>query len=69
MHAIGVLEGVILVEFEGTCHEVEEPAQEVQPAEPEANEKVVLECPSHEQSSFVKGKPRSILSLLLLRKH
>jgi hypothetical protein len=28
-------------------------------------EEVVLECPSHEPSSFVKGKPRSIISLLL----
>jgi hypothetical protein len=25
----------------------------------------MLECSSHEPSSFVKGKPRSILSLLL----
>jgi hypothetical protein len=45
------------VEFEGTCQEVEELAQEVQPAEPEANEEVVLECPSHEPFSFMKGKP------------
>ena len=65
MHAIGVQEGVTLVEFEGTCQELEEPAQEVQPAEPEASEEVVLECPQHEPASFVKGKPRSILSLLL----
>jgi hypothetical protein len=27
IHAIGVLEGVTLVEFEGTCQEVEEQAQ------------------------------------------
>jgi hypothetical protein len=65
VHAIGVPEGVILVEFEGTCQEVEEPAQEAQLAKPEASEEVMLECPSHEPSSFVKGKPRSILSLLL----
>jgi hypothetical protein len=65
MHAIGVLERVTLVEFEGTCQEVEEPAQEVQPVEPEVSEEVVLECPSHEPSLFMKGKPRSIISLLL----
>jgi hypothetical protein len=29
VHAIGVPEGMTLVEFEGTCQEVEEPAQEV----------------------------------------
>jgi hypothetical protein len=65
MHAIGVPEGVTLVEFEGTCQKVEELAQEVQPIEPEASEAVVLECPSHEPSLFVKGKPQSIISLLL----
>jgi hypothetical protein len=65
MHAIGVLEGVTLVKFEETYQEVEEPTQEVQPAEPEASEEVVLECPQHKPSSFMKGKPWSILSLLL----
>jgi hypothetical protein len=67
MHATGVPEGVTLVEFEGTYQEVEEPtpAQEAQPPEPEGGEEVMLECPSHEPSSFVKSKPRSILSLLL----
>jgi hypothetical protein len=65
MHAIGMPVGVTLVEFEGTSQEVEEPAQEVQPVEPEASEEVVLECPQHEPSPFVKGKPWSIISLLL----
>jgi hypothetical protein len=65
VHAIGVSEGVTLVEFEGTCQEVEELAQEVQPAEPEASKEVMLECPSHEPSLFMKGKFRSILRLLL----
>jgi hypothetical protein len=47
MHAIGVPEGVTLLEFEGTCLEVEEPAQaqEVQPTEPDHSEEVVLQCP------------------------
>ena len=37
---------------------------EVQPAEQEEPEEEV-ECPNHEPASFVKGKPRSILSLPL----
>jgi hypothetical protein len=67
MHTIGVPEGVTLVEFERTCQNEGElaPAQEAQPPEPEGGEEVVLECPSHEPSSFVKGMPRTIISLLL----
>ena len=38
--------------------------QQVGPEEPEEE----VECPSHEPASFVKGKPRSILSLPLLLK-
>jgi hypothetical protein len=45
VHAIGVSKGVTLMEFERTCQEVEEPAQKVQPIEPEASKEVVLECP------------------------
>jgi hypothetical protein len=43
VHAIGVSEGVTLVEFEGICHEVEEPApaQEAQPPEPKGGKVVV----------------------------
>jgi hypothetical protein len=36
---------------------------EVQLAEPEEPEEVE-ECPCHEPATFVKGKPRSIISLL-----
>jgi hypothetical protein len=60
MHAIGALEGVMLVEFEGTCQEVEEPAPEVQPTEPKASEVVVLECPQHEPSLFMKASPGAL---------
>ena len=60
IHTIGVPEGVTLLEFEGANQE-EEP--EVQ----EANEAVAAEelpeCPDHQPSSFLKGKPRSILTL------
>ena len=59
IHAIGVPEGVILLEFEGANLE-EEP--EVQEAD-EAAAAELPECPDHQPSSFLKGKPRSILSL------
>ena len=44
------------------CQEVE--VQQAGLEEPEEE----VECPSHEPASFVKGKPRSILSLPLLLK-
>jgi hypothetical protein len=43
----------------------EEPAQEVQ-AEENAVDKL-QKCPDHRPSSFERGKPRSILSLLLYK--
>ena len=65
MHAIGVSEGVTLLEFEQGFPEEQQQAQEMEVHAPEegANEEV-LECPDHQPSSFLKGKPRSILSLL-----
>ena len=65
MHAIGVLEGVTLLEFEQVLLEEQQQAQEqeVQVPEEGANEEVI-ECPDHQPSSFLKGKPQSILSLL-----
>jgi hypothetical protein len=66
IHAIGVPEGVTLLEFEGTIlEEVQE-----QPGEPEeaANEGHAInklpECPDHRPSSFLKGKPRCMLTHL-----
>jgi len=65
MHAIGVPEGVTLLEFEPVLPEEQQQAQEqeVQAPEEGVNEEV-LECPDHQPSSFLKGKPRSILRLL-----
>ena len=60
IHVIGVPEGVTLLEFEGTDQE-EEP--EVQEADEAAAEEELPECPDHRPSSFLKGKPRSIISL------
>jgi hypothetical protein len=70
MHAIGVPEGVTLLEFDGTSQEapeVQQPkpkAQDVQHAAGEPGE-VVVEYPDHKPCNFVKGKPRSIISLLI----
>jgi hypothetical protein len=70
MHAIGVPEGVTLLKFNGTSQE----APEVQQPEPKAQDMqlaveelgdVVVECPDHKLCNFVKGKPRSIISLLI----
>ena len=65
MHAIGSPEGVTLLEFEPERQEEQQAAQEhkVQ-AEGEVNVEDLPECPDHQPSSFLKGKPRSILSFL-----
>jgi hypothetical protein len=66
MLAIGVPEGVTLLEFEGLNQEEQPPVeeQEVQAPEGGANDEELLECPDHRPSSFFKGKPQSILNLL-----
>jgi hypothetical protein len=67
IHAIGVLEGVTLLEFEG-AHPKEE---QEQPEELEVlsgegvPEEELPECPDHRPSSFLKGKPRCMLTQLL----
>jgi hypothetical protein len=70
MHAIGVPEGVMLLEFDGTSQE----APEVQQPEPKAQDvhvtvkepgDVAVECPDRKSCNFVKGKPWSIISLLI----
>jgi hypothetical protein len=62
MHAIGVSEGVTLLEFKNP--EEQTLKQEVQAPE-EAAEGDVVECPDHTPCNFVKGKPQSIISLLI----
>ena len=66
MHAIGVPEGDTLLEFEQGLPEEQQQVQELEVQTPErgVNEEELLECPDHQPSSFLKGKPRSILSLL-----
>ena len=65
MHAIGSPEGVTLLEFEPERQEEQQATQEqMVQAEGGVNLEYLLECPDHQPSSFLKGKPRSILSLL-----
>ena len=68
MHAIGVPEGVTLLEFEQVLPEEQQQAQEQEVQALEGvNEEEVLECPNHQPSSFLKGKPQSLLSLLCFK--
>ena len=55
----------MLLEFEAVEEEDQQEAQ--QPIAPEGEEQVsedLPECPDHKPSSYLKGKPRSILNLL-----
>ena len=65
-HAIGASDATASFELQANP-EGQEGSQEVevQPVGLEEPEEEV-ECPNHEPASFVKGKPRSILSLPLL---
>jgi hypothetical protein len=68
MHATGVPEGVTLLEFEGLNPEERLAAEEQKVLAPEggAPYEELPVCPNHQPSSFIKGKPRSILRLLCL---
>ena len=68
MH-LGSEEEITLLEFD----EVEEGDQQeipqaVAPEEEEQTPEELPECPDHRPTSFLKGKPRSILSLLVFYK-
>ena len=66
MHAIVAPKAATLFELERVNPEGPEVSQEMEPQPPGPEEpKEEVECPSHEPASFVKGKPRSILSLPL----
>jgi len=67
-HAMGASDATASFELQ-VNPEVQEgnPEVEVQQVGLEEPEEEV-ECPNHEPASFVKGKPRSILSLPLLSK-
>jgi hypothetical protein len=67
IHAIGVPEGVTLLEFEGVCPEEQQPTPQVpqvQATEGVPKEEVV-DYLDHQPCNFIKGKPRSIICLLI----
>ena len=66
IHVIGVLEGVTLLEFEGASQEEE---LDVQATDEAGVKEELSECPDHRPSSFLKGKPRSILRLSCFYKY
>ena len=67
MHTIGAAEEIMLVQLDA---DPQEESQEVQhqeilgEGEPETDH--LPECPDHQPATFVKGKPRSIISLPIL---
>jgi hypothetical protein len=63
IQAIGVSEGVTLLEFEGAHQEEQEqPEEPEEPAGEGVPEEELPECPDHHPSSFLKGKPRCMLT-------
>jgi len=66
VHTIGASEAATMFEPNLVNPEGQEinPEVEVQPAGHEESEEEI-ECPNHEPASFMKGKPRNILSLPL----
>ena len=66
---IGSPEGVILLKFEEEAEENQETPQPVAPKGEEPATDELPECPDHRPTSFLKGKPRSILSLLYFIKY
>jgi hypothetical protein len=64
IHAIGVLEEVTLLEFKGALPEEdqEQPGEPEEPASEGVPEEELPECPDHRPSSFLKGKPRCMLT-------
>jgi hypothetical protein len=66
IHAIGVPEGVTLLEFEGALLEdQEQPREYKEPAGEGVPEDELPKCPDHRPSSFLKGKPRCMLTQFL----
>jgi len=65
MHAIGATEEITVLEYEADPQEEHQEVQQQEAqGEGEPDSEQLPECPDHQPSTFVKGKPRSILSLL-----
>ena len=70
MHAIGAAEEITLLELEADPQEENQEAQHQEdPSTGEPKVDHLLECPDHQPAMFVKGKPRSILSLPCFTKY
>ena len=68
MH-LGSTEEITLLDFnEGEEGDQQELPQAAAPKEEEQTLEELSECPDHRPTSFLKGKPRSILSLLVFYK-
>ena len=68
MH-LGSTEEITLLEFdEGEEGDQQEIPQAAAPEGKEQNPEELLECPDHRPTSFLKDKPRSILSLPIFYK-
>ena len=64
MHAIGATEEITLVDLDVDPQEENQEVQHQEvPGEGEPEVDHLLECPDHQPATFVKGKPRSIISL------
>ena len=66
---IGSPEGITLLEFEAVEEEDQEAPQQVALESEEQAPEELPECPDHRPTSFLKGKPQSILSLLCFNKY
>jgi hypothetical protein len=64
IHATGVPKGVTLLEFEGTVPEedLEQPRESEDPAGEGVPADELPKCADHRPSSFLKGKPRCMLT-------
>jgi hypothetical protein len=64
IHAIGVPERVTLLEFDEALpeEELEQPGETEEPAGEGVPGDELPECPDHHPSSFLKGKPRCMLT-------
>ena len=63
MH-IGSSERITLLEFEAEKEDNQEAPQQIAPESEDQALEELPECPDHKPTTFLKGKPRSILSLL-----
>ena len=65
MHAIGATEEITVLKYEANPQEEHQEVQQQEAlGEGEPDGEQLPECPDHQPSTFVKGKPQSILSLL-----